>query len=162
MRTRAWMALLALSGACTWGQGEQVTFVAENLELEARVGDGEPVKIPGIVFLEMLTEELEGGVVIHMDGATEDTSVAAELRVDGDLGALCPGSRVVLEGEPGEMRSVSVEGAPRRMRDRLEQLRVSLPSTVRSEGGPDGARVVGESGFPARADRVHGRGGGGW
>ncbi|MBZ0120108.1 MAG: hypothetical protein K8H88_24170 [Sandaracinaceae bacterium] len=120
----AWLVVLAASG-CTFGLGEQASFVTRNLSLSGQLADGAFATDEGTISVAPQAVELERGVVIFLDGASEGRAISSQIRVDGNLGALCPGSRVELRGTD-LLVARSVTGAPAAMVPTLSGLAVSM------------------------------------
>lgn len=139
-------AVLAASG-CTFGLGDQVTFATRNLSVEGELASGTFASTDGTVQVVPLEVDVTRGVMIFIDGRDEERALTSRLRFDGNLGALCPGSRVELEGE-GVLRAVAQSGAPLEMLDQLSRLSLDMQTVVSApEAGEElrPSRVVVES-----------------
>lgn len=131
-RTTVVSCALAMS-ACTFGLGQDVTFVAENLELglEGDMAEGGLVAFEEAQVQMLATrEDFQRGVFIGLEGADGEKRLQADLVIDGDLGALCPGSRVEFERVDGEMVPVTSSASAAEMRGALESLRATMTAVA--------------------------------
>lgn len=136
--------------ACTFGLGQDVVFVAENLELELEGDLTEDGTLDFVdVGVEMLAtrEDFQAGVLVGLVGQTGRERVDAYLVIDGDLGALCPGSSVEFERVGDEMVPVTSSASSPEMRGALERLSASMTAVAavgaaEAEEAPDSVSML--------------------
>ncbi|MGF1469936.1 MAG: hypothetical protein ACFCGT_27745 [Sandaracinaceae bacterium] len=137
LRSLALVAAIGTSG-CTFGLGERASFVAENLTMDADLGDdGRLRALRGDVQVFPLFEELEDGVGLALQARDGDERLLVQLDVLGNLGALCPGAAVVLDGNDGVLAATQADGAPAPMLAELEALGVESTAEARLGRGSD-------------------------
>lgn len=118
------VALATLSG-CSFGLGDTVTFVTRNLSVSGQLADGAFASTEGTIQVLATSQDGTDGVDIELQGTDGSRSVFGILSFDGNLGALCPGSYVELEGEGGSLSATDFGGAPLESLDELADLRLN-------------------------------------
>lgn len=118
------LCLVALAG-CTFFEEPPDTLVTQNLELWGDFGgDGEFRSVRGDAWA--WTDDLDRGVEFALFADDYVQTVSGTLAIDGDLGALCPGSRVDLQRSGAAQMDVSAAFAPEEMTRDLERLRATM------------------------------------
>ena len=147
--------LATMATGCTFGLGEETSFATRNLTLSADLADGTFTTEEGTVTVAQREADLERGVVIYVEGVDGAQAIDTTLDFQGNLGALCPGSEVELEGEGDSLRAVSASGAPEAMLAQLRDLRVEMRTLASASAGTEDLRPLrvtvsshpGEDGF---------------
>jgi hypothetical protein len=109
------LVLLGLSG-CTFNDGA-VRFEAQNLQVSGDLGDGAFVSSDGTVQLVTIGQDLARGVFVDLIATQSGRELSASLRIDGNLGALCPGSTVDMAGTGRTLSTVDTFGPPEMVED---------------------------------------------